>query len=273
MCSAPYRVGVQEYGCGQCAPCRLNRRRLWTARLQCEARFFSSNSFVTLTYDNENVPSDGSLVPAHMRDFLKRLRRRIEPLKVRYYGVGEYGDRTERPHYHLVLFGLDAARVVESAWGLGRTHSGEVNEASCAYVAKYVQKAMTAKEDHRLRGRHPEFARMSLKPGIGRGIVDYIADFLFTEQGVLNVIERGDVPESVRIGGKAYPLGRYLRRCLRDAAGFNDVGQPARAAFVRAIELQMELSEEGAINLRDDQRKVDYRRATFFAKLKPKERV
>jgi hypothetical protein len=33
------------------------------------------------------------------------LRKKISPLKIRFFHCGEYGDKTRRPHYHALIFG------------------------------------------------------------------------------------------------------------------------------------------------------------------------
>lgn len=93
----------QAFGCGQCLPCRVNRRRIWTHRIMLEAAQYHDNSFVTLTYDEEKLPVDLSVTPRTLQLFMKRLRK-VYPNRIRYFGVGEYGDQTMRPHYHLALF-------------------------------------------------------------------------------------------------------------------------------------------------------------------------
>jgi hypothetical protein len=55
--------------------------------------------------NNGVVPEDGSLNVAHFQKFMKRLRDRIKPLKIRFFHCGEYGDKTRRPHYHALIFG------------------------------------------------------------------------------------------------------------------------------------------------------------------------
>lgn len=165
LCSRPFRQGVVEFGCGQCMPCRLNRRRLWTSRLMLEAQKHEHSLFVTLTYAPDKIPEDGSVVPKHLQDFLKRLRQRVSPVRVRFYGVGEYGDRTFRPHYHVALFGVRHAKDVVASWGMGRVHVGSLTVDSAGYIVSYICKRMTRKEDARLKGRHPEFCAYEFAPG------------------------------------------------------------------------------------------------------------
>jgi hypothetical protein len=163
------------------------------------------NSFITLTYDNENVPWDGSLVKEHFQKFMKRLRKHYAPKKIRYYHCGEYGEENERPHYHACLFGLDfddrmaysatnnvityTSETLEKIWGKGFCTVGELNYETAAYTARYIMKKMTgtrAKEHYErfdpitgeIINLQPEYTTMSLKPGIGRTFYEkYESDF------------------------------------------------------------------------------------------------
>lgn len=90
--------------CGRCIGCRLERSRKWAMRCVMEASLHDANSFITLTYDNDHVPSDMSLRPKDLQDFFKRLRKRIG-VPIRYFACGEYGEHTQRPHYHAIIFG------------------------------------------------------------------------------------------------------------------------------------------------------------------------
>jgi len=172
-------VGSVPAGCGQCMPCRINRRRLWTHRMMLESYKHAENSFLTLTYDDEHLPARGSLDPSHTQKWLKRFRKAIAPRKVRFYLVGEYGDQSQRPHYHAALFGVgpdgivvnneycSVPDIVSRTWGKGHVMLGSLTSASAQYICGYVTKKMTSKFDPRLNGRYPEFARMSRRPGIG----------------------------------------------------------------------------------------------------------
>lgn len=177
------------------------------------------NSFLTLTYNESNLPDGATLVPEHFQLFIKRLRRRIEPLKLRYYSVGEYGDSSQRPHYHAALFGLpsSASDIVADVWSMGHVMLGSLTFESAQYIAGYVTKKMTNPNDPRLCGRYPEFARMSLRPGIGADSVDDIA--LVMQASYFDDVRNKpdvDVPTSLRHSSRLLPLGRYLRSKLRE---------------------------------------------------------
>lgn len=175
--------------CGQCVDCRLERSRQWAVRCTHEASLYDENSFLTLTYNDANLPSNGSLVKSHFQDFMKRLRKSIAPRSVRYYHCGEYGETYQRPHYHALLFGYDfgdkkffsqkasnplfTSDLLSQLWGKGFCTIGEVTFESAAYVARYIMKKVTGKKaaDH-YAGRLPEYTTMSRRPGIGKGWFD-----------------------------------------------------------------------------------------------------
>lgn len=213
-----------------------------------------SSSFATLTYDEGRLPAYGSLVPSDMQLWLKRLRAAVYPVKVRFFGVGEYGSETWRPHYHAILFGLDRvvaggsdgrSGVVQSSWGMGHTFVGGVSLASVQYVAGYVTKKMTGRNDERLQGRYPEFARMSLRPGIGGTAVGDIAYALESDAGLESIAEVGDVPASLRYDGKFWPIGRYIRGKVRKSLGLSEkVIKEGNAR--RAVEEMQRLRKEDA---------------------------
>lgn len=247
LCRKPYAKGKQLYPCGQCKPCRINRRRVWSHRIILESINHDSSVFATLTYDDENIPEGGTLDPRALQLFLKRLRKVYDGTKIRYFAVGEYGSSSNRPHYHIALFGFPKClrgrtrqsrhkegplyraccchcEAVKRIWGKGSIELASLEPASAAYIAGYTVKKMTAKDDERLNGRYPEFARMSLRPGIGAWFMDDIADTLLTHDLEKSI---DDVPKSIRTHGKIQPLGRYLVRRLRVRIG-RDAGTPQR---------------------------------------------
>lgn len=153
--------------CGKCVPCLINKRSDWSFRLEQEHKVSKSAHFVTLTYDEKHRPGDGSLCKRHLQLFMKRLRKKDESSKLRYYAVGEYGSKTLRPHYHILLFN-SCEEHIRKAWvdkdgkAVGIVHVGKVTPASVAYVTKYV-----IQRDVYSQGVQKPFATMSRAYGIG----------------------------------------------------------------------------------------------------------
>lgn len=195
--------------CGSCIGCRLEYSRQWAIRMVHESKMHSENSFITLTYRDEDQPSDKSLKKKHFQDFMKRLREYYSPKKIRFYHCGEYGSEFGRPHYHAILFGHDfsdkkywrktkrkeicyRSSTLEKLWTFGNSEIGSVTFESCAYIARYVTKKITGdrSDEHYfdpLTGvlRQPEYATMSLKPGIGATWFDKFQKDVFPSDQVI----------------------------------------------------------------------------------------
>lgn len=257
LCQKPFRRGINEYGCGRCMPCRIRRRKLWTARLLLEARMHMCSVFVTLTYNAEHLPKDGSVSVVDVQNFIRKLRRSLG-YPLRYFFVGEYGEENKRPHYHGIIFtvavDLDA---LQRAWGLGFVHCGDVTDASAAYLVGYTLKGMTDAKSEGLSGKRPEFARMSLRPGIGVGAIEGFARILNSQEGSRAVARTGDVPLCYRSEGTLRPFGRYLRRKLRQECGFAELGEPPDVTAHREKALALTLAGPGAIVAREQKRQQD----------------
>lgn len=238
LCEKPFRQGGQEFACYVCLPCRINRKRLWTGRLLLEQQMHEESCFVTLTIDEDHVTANRSLVPEDARNWLKRLRALLHPVGIRYFLVGEYGDVTGRPHYHVALFGIcpvdhvspqmqkklhrRCTCVICRSWMLGDVDVGSLTPESAGYIAGYLMKYMTKKYDERLEGRHPEFTRMSLRPGIGADAVDEIVRFLSSEEGAKYVAANNRIPSCIRVSGRLYPIGRYIGDRILSGLGYPD---------------------------------------------------
>lgn len=180
--------------CGQCVGCRLEKSRQWATRCVHEASLYSKNCFLTLTFNDDNLPKDRSVRIEHMQRFLHDLRQKFPNDKIRYFLCGEYGDEFQRPHYHVILFNFDfsdkvfwkrsaefplyTSSILSRLWPYGYSVIGDVSFESAAYVARYVMKKINGdKADEHYNGREPEFCSMSLRPGIGH---DWIEKF-FTD--------------------------------------------------------------------------------------------
>lgn len=191
-----------QFPCGSCNGCLLERSRQWAVRITHEASMYEENCFVTLTYADEHLPANGGLWPEDWDAFIKALRQKIAPRRVRYFYCGEYGEQFGRPHFHAILFGWwfpdsvalgdrNGLRVwrsdmLQELWEKGRTEIGSVSFESASYVARYVLKKRGV---NGVRGgsesvepgadalppRRGEYARMSRRPGIGRSWIEKYA--------------------------------------------------------------------------------------------------
>lgn len=179
--------------CGKCIGCLLERSRQWAVRCMHEASLHEENCFVTLTYDDEHLPADGSLDRRAFPLFMKRLRKAHDGKRIRYFHCGEYGSQSKRAHYHALLFGHDfsdkthwASRggypvwrsaSLERLWPFGNCEIGTVTFESAGYVARYVVKKMKADywrdyaeldtQTGEVVERAREYTTMSRRPGIG----------------------------------------------------------------------------------------------------------
>ena len=188
------------------------------------------------------MPFHGQLVPLDIVKYIRALRKHYGR-KLRYYLVGEYGDKNGRPHYHIILFGMNfsedrrkhseshghilyTSAMAEKLWGKGFVIIGDVTAESCAYVARYCLKKFNgelAKEKYlrvdaktgELYHLHPEFSRMSNRPGIGG---DFYAEY---KDG--NMFDR----DSVIINRRERSIPKYYDKCL-------DRDDPVRLLQVKA---------------------------------------
>lgn len=206
-----------EIPCGQCIECRLQRSRNWANRCMLEAENHNQSWFITLTYDNNNLPfnefvdeetgevlKNATLYKKDVQDFMKRLRAAYKYYggenKLRFYGCGEYGSTTYRPHYHIIVFGLELglddlspykrnfnndllynSRLVSSCWKKGFSVLGNLTWQSAAYTARYIlKKHLGADRDfYDNYNIAPEFTLMSRRPGIARDFYEDNKDDLF----------------------------------------------------------------------------------------------
>ncbi len=183
-----------EVPCGQCIGCRLERSRQWAIRCVHEASLHENKCFITLTFNNENLDSSGSLVKSDFQKFMKRLRKKYGE-NIRYFHCGEYGTDFGRPHHHACIFGFDfpdkeihkitksgdklyRANSLEKLWKHGFSTIGEVTFDSAAYVARYITKKINGihaptyyntidnSTGEILNERIPEYTTQSNRPGI-----------------------------------------------------------------------------------------------------------
>lgn len=175
--------------CGQCVGCRLERSRKWALRCMHEMQMHDRNCFITLTYNDSNLPDDRSLNIRDFQLFMKRLRKKFGK-GIRFFHCGEYGERFARPHYHAILFGFDfddkvpfketecgdmlyVSADLDALWQKGFCTIGSANFATAAYVARYIMKKVNGDgaDQHYFDSStgvylRPEYVTMSRRPGI-----------------------------------------------------------------------------------------------------------
>lgn len=169
--------------CGKCIGCKLEHSRQWAVRCMHEKRMHAQSAFLTLTYSDKNLPPGKTLVKSDLQNFMKRLRHVTGP-GLRFFACGEYGEKTLRPHYHVLLlshtlpdlsvfsrgpdYNLYTSKTLSTLWTVGNSVIGDVTFDSAAYVARYCVKKITGPgaADH-YGNRTPEFLLMSRRPGIG----------------------------------------------------------------------------------------------------------
>lgn len=192
--------------CGRCIGCRIERSRQWAVRIMHESKLHDENSFLTLTYDDQNLPPDRTLVKAHTQNFIKRLRKKISPKKISFFAVGEYGEDTQRPHYHIIIFGYDfpdkkylkkspageelfCSKILDSLWDFGWANIGQVTFDSAAYCAKYCVDKLNgelAVQEYDQTGRIAPYMTCSTRPAIGKRWLEKFYSDVFPHDEVIS---------------------------------------------------------------------------------------
>lgn len=218
--------------CGGCVGCRLDNARTWAIRISHERKYHELSCFLTLTYDNHNLPKPPTLIKKHFQDFMKRLRRHHHyhnpgAPKLKYYMCGEYGGNTNRPHYHAIIFGLDFADKrrhskgkrgdqlyvsdkLNELWGLGYCWIGNVTFESAGYVARYCLKKINGE----LKDEHYKYIDQTTGE-----IHTLIQEYMAASNGIglshfAEYHGQMYLRDSVTIKGKEAPIPRYYDRQL-----------------------------------------------------------
>lgn len=213
-------IDAIDLPCGKCIGCRIRYSTDWSLRCVHESMSYEHNCFITLTYNDDNLPADLTLVKKHFTDFMKRLRDRIKPLRVRYFMCGEYGDINQRPHYHALIFNYDfpdkiefkfrknsilyTSNLLEELWPFGFSSVGALTYETACYVAQYAVKKINGDLADELYGaRVRPYVAMSRKPGIGTMYFDKHRDELFINDSIVH-------------NGRQFPLPRFYTNKFDD---------------------------------------------------------
>ncbi len=237
-CDTPHHIKPDGYlthvpvPCGKCPNCKRTRVNGWGFRLQQEDKVSLSSKFITLTYDTKHVPITSSgyrtLSKRDVQLFMKRLRKlnnkttNVEH-KIKYYFVGEYGSKNERPHYHAIIFNVSDNEHINTAWNLGTVHIGTVSPASISYTLKYIDKERIIPK-HQFDDRLKEFSLMS--KGLGKGYLTSKMVKYHHADLDRNYVQR---PDGIKI-----PMPKYYRNKI-----FTDAQKKIqRKHIVKTIKLQ-----------------------------------
>lgn len=197
-----------EVPCGKCAACRLNYSREWANRCFLESLLHEKTWFITLSYRDDALKFGSKGLATLEKDALSQFVRKVRDyyghdLKIRFFGCGEYGDETMRPHYHLILFGAPIndltidmpdmskpklesgqypifrrknsngdyvyfSQEIYNCWKKGKIEVEEASWNTSAYVSRYVMKKQKGRgaEIYSRLDILPPYLRMSTRPGI-----------------------------------------------------------------------------------------------------------
>lgn len=242
--------------CGRCLECLNRQASEWALRIDQEARYHSVNSFITLTYNESHVPDLGHLKRSDLQNFIKRLRKKIYPQKIRVFYCGEYGSKKLRPHYHVIVFGwappdlrffkfdgnipLYRSSLVEKLWSryylddsfnpafdpMGFVTVGAVTHDSAKYCAKYLQKLRPLPLGH-----PPPFIGMSNRRGIG---YQAIRPEMILQSGIYFGGRRFSVPRYyVKVLEEGHDLEEYKLQCSRVAQHYQWISFVQNAQILR----------------------------------------
>ena len=213
MESPAYKKGVEFFNCGSCPECLKTRAGMWALRAVYEAKYHKHSLMITLTYDNYLRDDKGRIIGEQVADrrvdvsdcqkFIKRVRKHFDEfgIKIKYIIAAEYGKRTHRPHYHVLLFGawfddivfykksrrgnpIFKSETLTKLWGKGICTIDKKNVTSSAarYCTKYLAKDKGAEDTFQLFSH-------------GLGVVPLLADF----NGLYYLVE-----------GRKYPIPRAV---------------------------------------------------------------
>lgn len=170
--------------CGRCIGCRLDRSLDWAVRCVHESKMHDFNCFITLTFDDKHLDEHRSLKVRDFQIFMKKFRRFVHPVRIRFFHCGEYGSKFGRPHHHACIFGYDfpdkkllkkfgdvsiySSDILSNLWGYGFCTVGDVTFKSAAYVARYVLKKwcsddITADQLYQYMKAHSDSRRRIIK--------------------------------------------------------------------------------------------------------------
>jgi hypothetical protein len=267
--------------CGQCMECRINKQRQWATRMVHEAKMHKESCFITLTVDDDHRNETHSVEQRDMQLFMKKLRKHLEPRKIRVFYCAEYGTSTLREHYHAIIFGwmpedrqnfqknkqgdmLYTSETLSNIWAKGHVTIGEFNSTTADYCAKYVTKAYIGKDKENAYNwiddatgeiiqRKPPFQRQSNRPGLGIEFYKKFKDDMYNEDHAIVDGKTRPIPKAYdRYFKKEYPEKYAILKRNRNEAltkALND--DPHKKTLSMRKAKKVILSQQLKLNKRD----------------------
>lgn len=247
-CVKPYSIKLNDsyadVDCGRCMQCRIKKQSAlkFLAEKELLSVYKSGRgaSFVTLTYDDDNIPfvhlptgnyyrglvnmcmsrneTYFTLSQKDVADFNKRVRRNMDyynnkiPYKVIY--CGEFGGQTSRPHYHIIFLGLSdalAKKFTSSCWHFGLCDVGPLSAGGIDYVTKYLLKSETYDKDIISLFHHCKVETPFMYHSVGLG----------KEWLIKNADELADCGFTFLCNGKRQILPKHIIDFVKEYTGIN----------------------------------------------------
>lgn len=247
-CLHPIKVHGVFFPCGKCPNCTQNKRNALTARFMLESAFCGGPTyFVTLTYDPEHIPRYNGINcfdKTEIQKFIKRIRNELPPFK--FFCTSEYGDRSSRSHYHLLLWLQRDEKlpivqsILESKWKRGFVRVSLANDSRLSYVCKYTLKndAYLFKD---LPNGHPlkPFRLFSSRPGIGSSAIPFVNEYIYNG---------GKIRSKFVISNKTIIFDTYIKRHI-DPSLYEEIKNDTY--FKNYAEIQDSLAKSYRSNLKE----------------------
>lgn len=252
-CAGPISIagsqGPIQTRCRQCLPCRIHRQSALTFRCLLENQTALSGCFLTLTYDE--APAIGSYQDFSL--FMKRLRKaqgRTSNTPIRFFGIGEYGERFGRFHYHALIWNapiLFQDHYRTKLWPLGFSYIGEVTPASVRYTVRYTLKFLAQGDPGFPRGE-------SRRPMLGEPCMTS-AGQIARNQG--HHFE--EPPVTIRWAGKSYPVDDAMKIAWLEGYDPSQIERDARGTRKLAKSNAIRAHEEYVLTRRFGDPFANYR--------------
>lgn len=250
MCTNPQKIIInkEEYivKCGKCDTCRREKTQEWAIKLINESKYHKKACFITLTFSNKILLDKNSKAykygarpsfvfhiensKEYFKKFIKRLRKYYEGKRITYYHVGEYGEKTHRPHHHAILFGINFeedripmplsksgkkqyySQTLSDLWACGRISIQDCNTNNIIYISQYSLKKFQNNELNKNYKAIQSFSNRSKFncKWVRRNPTEIIKGYIADKDG-----KKYKVPKSY-IKNLKESENEYFKRCARE---------------------------------------------------------